>query len=161
MRIFLDEEQAQITTVPQNLLHITLSNGQTWDNVEARRLFPMNDPWHYISLLNEENEEVAIIRDIQALPPASRDAVMHVLGEYYMFPVITKIYRMSGRKGRISFSVSTNRGDFRFEVRHPHANIKTLSGHRVLLRDSNDNRYEIPDVTQLDERSQKLINTEL
>ena len=89
MRIFLDEEQAQITTVPQNLLHITLSNGQTWDNVEARRLFPMNDPWHYISLLNEENEEVAMIRDVQALPPASRDAVMHVLGEYYMFPVIT------------------------------------------------------------------------
>lgn len=67
MRIFLDEEQAQITTVPQNLLHITLSDGQTWDNVEARRLFPMNDPWHYISLLNEENEEVAMIRDIQAL----------------------------------------------------------------------------------------------
>ena len=29
MRIFLDEEQAQITTVPQNLLHITLSDGQT------------------------------------------------------------------------------------------------------------------------------------
>jgi len=32
-----------------------------------------------------------------------------------------------------------------------------LYGTRVLIRDNNDNRYEIPDLNQLDKKSRQLI----
>jgi hypothetical protein len=39
--------------------------------------------------------------------------------------------------------------------------MKLLYGTRVLLRDGNDNRYEIPDLQQLDKRSRQLIDSYL
>ncbi|MBE6632931.1 MAG: DUF1854 domain-containing protein [Ruminococcaceae bacterium] len=67
----------------------------------------------------------------------------------------------------------------RGEIRHPHldlqhqprrtllphsnrhSDIKFLYDGRVLIRDTNDNRYEIEDVKALDRRSQRILSGEL
>lgn len=36
--------------------------------------------------------------------------------------------------------------------------LKLVHGSRVLIRDGNDNRYEIPDINQLDKHSRQLLD---
>ena len=45
------------------------------------------------------------------------------------------------------------------DLRTTQEGLKLLYGSRVLLRDSNDNRYEIPDLRQLDKRSRQLLDS--
>ena len=47
------------------------------------------------------------------------------------------------------------------EIRNILHGMKLLYGTRVLLRDGNDNRYEIPNLLQLDKRSRQLIDSYL
>ena len=48
-----------------------------------------------------------------------------------------------------------------FEIRNRHSDIKMLYDGRVLVRDSNDNRYEITDCKTLDKHSMAILNAEL
>jgi hypothetical protein len=55
----------------------------------------------------------------------------------------------------------TDRGERTIRIKNRHSDIKTLYDGRILVRDANDNRYEIPDVSALDKHSQKLLSHEL
>ena len=46
----------------------------------------------------------------------------------------------------------------RFEIRNHLTAIKPLYDGRVLIKDANDNRYEIPDIKKLDKRSRRMLN---
>ena len=61
--------------------------------------------------------------------------------------------------GVLSINVETDRGHAIIEIRNILHGLKLLYGSRVLLRDGNDNRYEIPDLAQLDRRSRQLIDS--
>ena len=54
--------------------------------------------------------------------------------------------------------MQTDRGDAKIAIRNPLHGIKLLHGSRVLFRDNNDNRYEIPDINQLDKHSRQLMD---
>ena len=55
--------------------------------------------------------------------------------------------------GSLRWIVETDRGPVEFRIRNMNSDIKMLDGKRMLVRDSNDNRYEIPDINQLDKKS--------
>ena len=59
--------------------------------------------------------------------------------------------------GSLTWKVETDRGTVAFRIRNRHSDIKCLDGKRVLIRDTNDNRYEIPDYTTLDMHSRRLL----
>ena len=54
-----------------------------------------------------------------------------------------------------------NIGNREFDIKNRQSDIKTVYGNRVLIRDANDNRYEIPDWEKLDIKSFKKISTDL
>jgi len=47
-----------------------------------------------------------------------------------------------------------------FEVVDRNRHIRRLPGDRVMIVDADGNRFEIPNVTELDERSQALVRSE-
>jgi hypothetical protein len=55
--------------------------------------------------------------------------------------------------------VETDRGPALIEIRNILHGVKLLYGTRVLLRDGNDNRYEIPDINKLDRQSRQFMDT--
>lgn len=79
------------------------------------------------------------------------------LDEYYMMPKIKRFIKMSDKFGIWMWTAETDRGVFTFEIRNHLTAVKPLYDGRVLIKDANDNRYEIPDVNQLDKRSRKMI----
>ena len=125
--------------------------------LEPHRLFPISGLNKYISLLDSEGNECAIIRNIDNLDPDSKALVEKVLEEYYMIPRITRFIEMTEKFKIWMWTAETDRGTITFEIRNHIASIKPLYDGRVLIKDANDNRYEIPDYRLLDKESQKML----
>ena len=91
----------------------------------------------------------------------SKKVIEACLREYYLIPKIKRLIDSTEKYGILKWTVETDRGMCSFEIRNRHSDIKMLYDGRVLVRDSNDNRYEIPDYRTLDKHSMVLLNTEL
>lgn len=157
-RIYIDRYTGRIERTDVYLVRLTLKDGTVFENLEPRRLFPFTNAEMYITLLDENEREIAFIRDFAELDPDSRRAVEECFSEYYMIPKITKIIRTDEKFGSLKWSVETDRGPVSFRIRNRHSDIKQLYGtQRVIVRDSNDNRYEIPDLSALDAHSRRTL----
>lgn len=158
-RLYIDHDMARFTRKDITLVDVELFDGRKFENLEPRRLFPLSGLEKYITLLDEEGVEKAIIRDMRNLPPADREIIESCLREYYLIPKVSQINDCKEKYGVLSIDVETDRGHAVIEIRNILHGLKLLYGTRVLLRDSNDNRYEIPDLTQLDKHSRQLIDS--
>jgi hypothetical protein len=157
-RIYVDKYVGSIERTDLYLVKLTLKDGTVYENLEPRRLFPFNNPDMYITLLNREEREVGFVRDLSELDEGSVAALQECFAEYYMIPKVTRLITAEERFGSIKWCVMTDRGEISFRIRSRHSDIKKLYGsNRVILRDSNDNRYEIEDYTKLDAHSLRLL----
>ena len=160
-RTYIDNDMAHFTRTDIALVDMELFDGRKFCSLEPRRLFPLSGLEKYITLLDREGEEVAIIRDLRTLPPNERKIIEECLAEYYLIPKITKIDDLTEKFGMLTMYAQTDRGEVKIEMRGIIHSLKLLYGKRVLVRDTNDNRYEIPDITALDKKSRKFIDSYL
>lgn len=129
--------------------------------LEPHRLFAKSGSDKYIVLLDEEGDQVAIIRDINLLSPDSQLVVRRALDEYYMIPKIKRFIKMTEKYKIWMWTAETDRGIMTFEIRNHIASIKPLYDGRVLIKDADDNRYEIPDYRKMDKRSIRMLEPKL
>jgi len=129
--------------------------------VEPHKLFPRSGGNKYVSLLNSEGEQIAIIRDTATLMPESREVVEQALEEYYMIPRIKRFIEMTEKFKIWMWTAETDHGIIKFEIRNHMTAVKPLYDGRVMIIDANDNRYEIPDYRLLDKRSRKMLEPKL
>ena len=135
--------------------------GEKMTGLEVHRLFPKSGGNKYLVLLDDEGEQKAIIRDVNNLLPESKQTVLAALEEYYMIPRITKFIKMTDKFRVWMWTAETDHGTLTFEVRNHVSTVKPLYDGRVLIKDANDNRYEIPDWRKLDKKSRRLIEPKL
>ncbi len=156
-RIFVDPNAVRFTVHDKIYVNAELYTGEKFTNLEPQRLFPISGLMKYISLLDEEGNEVMIIRDIEQLMPDSKQAILSCLNERYMIPKITRLIKRTEKFKIWMWTVETDRGIYTFEIINSYQTIKILYDGRILIKDGNDNLYEIPDLYALDKRSIKLI----
>ncbi|MBR2906614.1 MAG: DUF1854 domain-containing protein [Clostridia bacterium] len=157
-RIYVDRETGKIERTDLYLVRLTLADGTVYEGLEPRRLFPLTNGSSYISLLDEREREIAMVRDMRALDADSAAALDACFSEYYMIPKILRVISCEDKFGVLRWTVETDRGEVVFQIRSRHSDIKHFQGsNRVIIRDSNDNRYEIPDCTAMDKRSTHLL----
>ncbi|MBQ9079684.1 MAG: DUF1854 domain-containing protein [Clostridia bacterium] len=157
-RIYVDKDSGRIERTDMYLVKLTLNDGTVIEDLEPRRLFPHTDTDHYISLLNKKEKEIALVKDIKELDEASRKALEECFKEYYLIPKISQVLHVEDKFGALSFRVMTDRGEISFRIRNRHSDIKMLhKDGRILIRDSDDNRYEIPCYNDLDRHSKHLL----
>ena len=157
-RLYIDNDMARFTRKSITQVDVELYDGRKFEDLEPRRLFPVSGLEKYIALLDKDGAEKAIIRDLRTLPPQERATIESCLNEYYLVPKVEKITGTHFKFGVLTMQVETDRGASAIEIRNILHGIKLLSGYRVLLRDGNDNRYEISDIRKLDKQSRQLID---
>lgn len=160
-RLYIDGNEVKITRTGTTHLSVEWNDGTVVNDLEPHRLFPVNLKDKYITLLDEKNCEKAIIRDISALDSDSRAAVSECIENYYMIPKITKMLARSEDFGILTWTVLTDRGEITFTIENRQSDIRQFKDGRILVRDNNDNRYEIADLKSLDKRSLKLLSFDL
>lgn len=160
-RLYIDGDEVRFTKKDMCLVDAEFYDGRRFEDLEPRRLFPVSGLTRYITLLDADGKECAIIRNLDTLMPESKKVIEECLREYYMIPKIERVIDSSEKYGILKWTVETDRGMRSFEIRNRHSDIKMLYDGRVLVRDSNDNRYEIIDYRKLDKQSLLLLNAEL
>ncbi len=154
---YIEGPEIRITDNDKIFVDVEFYTGEKFTEVELRRMFPITGLNKYIALMDSQGEEIAIIRNIDDLMPESKAVVENCLLEYYMIPRITRFIKMSEKFKIWMWTAETDKGICTFEIRNHLTAIKPLYDGRVLIKDANDNRYEIPDVNALDNRSKKMI----
>ena len=154
---YIEGPEVRLTENDKIFVDAEFYSGEKFYELELHRMFPITGLTKYIALMDSEGNEIAVIRDINDLMPESREVVENCLREYYMIPRITKFIKMSERFKIWMWTAETDKGVCTSEIRNHLTAIKPLYDGRVLIKDANDNRYEIPDVNLLDKHSKKLI----
>ncbi|MBO5355329.1 MAG: DUF1854 domain-containing protein [Clostridia bacterium] len=156
-RIYIDQYTGRISRSDIYLVTLTLKDGTVIRDLEPRKLFPITNSNMYITLLDSEEKEVAFVRDLEELDADSAAALKECFKEYYRIPQITKLISSDEKFGALTWRVETDRGTVSFRIRNRHSDIKCMNGNRILVRDTNDNRYEIPDYTAMDAHSRHIL----
>ena len=160
-RFYVDGNMARFTRKDICLVDMELFSGEKIEDLEPRRLFPVSGRMKYITLLDSEGKEHAIIRDVETLSPESKEVILDCLREYYLIPKITGLLERTEKYGVLKWTVKTDRGVQQLRIRNRNADIKQLYDGRILVRDSNDNRYEIIDYRKMDKESLRLLSADI
>jgi hypothetical protein len=141
------------------VLHVAV-DGCRHADMRPRRVFPISGRSSCVSFLNDKGEEALLLRDPDQLDPDSAAVLALALSRVYCAAQIREVYDITEAMGVSMWGVMTDRGYASFEVVDRERHIRLLPKGRYLITDADGNRFEIPCVSDLDERSQRLVETE-
>ena len=114
-RIYVDKYTGRIERTDLYLVRLTMKNGDVYENLEPKRLFPFSKPDMYITLLDAEEREAGFVRDLDELDDESRKALEECFSEYYLIPRITRLLTCEDKFGTVTWEVETDRGYIKFQ----------------------------------------------
>lgn len=159
-RIFLGKND-KITKCENNLVTLTLQNGEVFEKLEPRRLFPVSRIDQYITLIDKNGREAAVIRSYDSLNKESAHTIRESIDDYYLVPYISKLISVTEKSGTLIWETETNRGFKKFEIRDRNHDIKIYKDGCIRIRDADDNRYIIEDYNALDKHSKALLSSDI
>ena len=156
MSRYIITDKDKIIRTDTYLVKVECENGDVFTDLEPRRLFPITDLNRYITLLDEKEKEIALIKEMSSLNEESAKAVNGCFEDFYMIPKILSVVDISDKFGVLKWTVVTDRGEISFSIRNRHSDIKVLGKKRLFIRDSNDNRY-LGNISEFDSHTMRKI----
>ena len=148
---------------PEELVLERGADGRLWARrgpearpVVVRRCFPWSETSRYISLRDDDQAEVALVKDPMELPPSSRQALVEALSEAGFVFEVSRVIEVEEEVEIRHWRVETKQGARSFQTRlddWPRA----LPGGGFLLRDVAGDLYRLPDPSALDPKSRELL----
>lgn len=127
--------------------------GRVW----FHRCFPFETPDEYVSVLDRDGREYALIRDINEFSEEAREIIRAELDRKYLCPVIYAIFSLKEKLGYSYWKVATDRGRLEFTVHDTYRSIARVGNGTLIITDVDGNRYRIDDYEKLDRPSYKKI----
>lgn len=128
--------------------------------VRVARCFPWSLPDRYFSVRDPDGQEVWLIKTIDELGDESRAVIEQELTAQEFLPNITKVNSVVERFDVTAWDVETDRGPIELRIKHSE-DVRMLESGRVVIRDHAGGLFAVPDLSQLDEKSQRLIEDHL
>lgn len=160
--ILLDPAGVRLFRTGGSIVRMELTDPQvgpprSYLRVAVARAFPLSDPDHYIGLRDGADKDIGMLPALDGLDPESRAIAEEELHRRYFLPKIQRVNDIKDEFGFTTFEVETDKGPRTFVVRHLREAVQTLGPTRLLVTDMDGNRWEFPDVRQLDEKSYTII----
>lgn len=119
--------------------------------------FPFTCPKGMIGLRDREGNEIGILEDLAGMDAQSRRLVEEALDRCYFMPCIHDILDIQEVLSVVEWDVETNKGARSFQVRDVRKNIRRVAARKLVIKDVDGNRYQIPDWMTLPAHAQKLL----
>ncbi len=138
-------------------------NGENLGRVAVLRMFPFEYEEEYLSVRCEnysrkdKENEIGIIRDLTQFSKEQADIVRLELRKRYFVPDIINVNEVKEEFGHTMWNVTTSAGDKEFTVTDMNTNVLNLGDGRIMLVDVYGNRYYIPDITKIDDKTMKIL----
>jgi len=138
-------------------------DGQLWAErsgetcpVWVRRCFPWSEPTRFVSLLDHEKNEFALVSDVGALEPRSREALEDALAEAGFVLQIERIESVEEEVEIRTWAVQTRQGHRSFQTRLDDW-PREVPGGGYVIRDVAGDLYHVASPQELDSRSRELL----
>lgn len=156
---YLTPENASFAPTPGGFVSLT-AEGKTYPRVTIYRAFPFTQPGEFLSVREPDDKarEIGIIRDLSQWDDETRQNIERQLSLRYYMPAITRIYSIKEEYGYAYWSVLTDRGPCKFTISSGSSSVVRLSDSHVIIKDIDENRYEIPDLSKLTPKELKRID---
>lgn len=119
---------------------------------------PLSYPGQYLALLDGRGREILMYKDPGTeMDPAMWEVVQEELKQRYLNGVIHRVLDSKTEFGSTYWTVVTDRGTREFVTQSLQENAQWLSPNYLLLIDVDGNRFELPDIAGMDERSRKIL----
>ena len=123
-----------------------------------KRVFPLSNPNIYISIQDGGGKELGVLRTMENLDPETQSVFNEELDRRYFTPQISQIDALKSEAGMWRFDVQTQRGPTRFFVRNWRDNAHEITVNRWQILSVDGARFEIPNLEDLDAKSQRLLD---
>ncbi len=158
MSLYLDPQNLHIEKASDGTLRATIEGDRCGIRVEVLRAFPISGAEKDLVLRDGGGKELGILTDLTGIEGEQKQLLQDSLADRYFLPKITKINAIFERFGSAIWTVETDRGPTEITTKALHEAIYEVSPTRFMLRDTEENRYEIPDLSALDEDSRKRFS---
>ena len=139
------------------------ADGQLWAvlgleavPVRVHRCFPWTAPGCFVSLRDQEEEEVALVRDLSELEPESRRVLQSALLEAGFVLEVESVESIEDEIEIRTFRVRTRQGPRRFQTLRDEW-PRPMPGGGILLRDVAGDLYLVRDPQALDRASRDRL----
>jgi hypothetical protein len=153
----MQSESLRIFHEPKDRLRLTIGEEKSFPTVKPVWAAPLSRPGKYLALLNGKGDEITTVADPKSLDKESYDAVMEELHRRYLTATVTAVTHAKQEFGATYWNVETDRGARDFVTQNLQENAIWLGDTHLLLLDVDGNRFEITDVSALDDSSRKYV----
>ncbi len=129
-----------------------------YDRVRLRRAFPFTEKERFISVLDDDQNEIGLIEDISVFSSEQASLIREELDRVYYLTKIQKIKSVKEKIGRATYFICENEdGEFEVVLRDVSRTIFKLNDDSVIITDIDSNRYIIESLSALDKKSFKKL----
>ena len=153
---FLDPKALRVSKISDGIYKAAVSADKSYDRVHFVRSFPESLPNEFIEMWDDEHA-VAMLRNLAEVEKDSLKLIQEALERKYFRPKIDKILSLRVEFGFQVWQVQTDKGQIEFTVSQPQENIHRRGGGRILIKDADNNVFEIPNWRSLDANSRAWL----
>jgi hypothetical protein len=158
VRMLTRDDVRLFRTDPNDVrVRATLTDDRSYIDVKIARAYPFTKADRYIGLRDAAETDIGIIVDPSEMDAETQEIIRIELQRRYFTPRVEKILSVREEYGAVTFRVVTDRGERRFVVRNLRDNAYSLGPMRVMITDSDGNRYEFPDITRYGNRAFEVL----
>ena len=147
----------KIEKMPSGFLKVT-KDEKTYEKVNVVRLFPYQYEDEYIALLDKDNEEITILKDLDGLAKEERTILLNYLSYKYYMPEITKIHQIKEKMGYLYVDLETTAGKKEVCIADFVSNIRFIKDKILSITDVEGNKYRVSDFQALDQASKQRLD---
>ena len=131
--------------------------GEKYDRVGLRRIMPQSMLFEYISVVDSEQKEICIIKDLKAFSDDQANLVKNELSVRYYAPQIMSINDIKDNMGFVYIDANLDEQKKNITVKDVSKNIKLVNEKMLVIFDVDGNRYIIDDIGKIDKKSLRLL----
>ena len=138
-------------------------NGEDIGRVKVLRMFPFEYEEEFLCVQAENHRrsdaenEAGIIRNLSDFSSEQTEIVRRELKKRYFIPDIIKVEDVKDEFGHTMWKTETTAGKREFTVTDMSANVLNLGNNKIMLTDVYGNRYYIPDLMKMDDKTVKIL----
>lgn len=153
---YLDAQKLRFAKRGDALI-LTVEGDRSYLKVRAVRAFPLSELHEFIGLLDAiSGHEIGMLRHLRDLDPPTKQLIQNEIDKRYFIPKVVRIVDAKKEFGTIYWDVETDRGSRQFVMRGLRDSVHEIDPGRYLVNDVDGNRFEVPQITDLDTRSQAI-----
>jgi hypothetical protein len=139
-------------------VRLTIGGERSFISVSVARAFPFSKPNEYVGFQDGAGADIGILPSLEGIDAESRAIIDQEMDRRYFTPTVRKVNLVTEMQGTVTWEVETDRGPRRFVVRNIRDNAYSIGQGRIMLTDSEGNRYYFTDVLNLGRRAYEVLS---